>query len=131
VFDLHVCLWLSLASLLRLSGQFEKAKEALAEAEKVAEVWSRVDKIVWETESQIFASEETKVSEKLGAMSIKSVATARTDRSRWGFSKKSSDISAGRDKEVGSYGTASRGIRKVLADLHFEVFILHHTSIVE
>jgi hypothetical protein len=111
--DLQICLWLTAASLYRQSECFDEAKAAVEEAEKLSESWSRLESKVHKSPSR--------VCKPVGADGIFPSVVQQLQEKRKGTLKKSI-IAPKKSEEIKPHwGLVSKGLRRVLADILYEV----------
>ncbi|KAJ3187273.1 hypothetical protein HK101_009382 [Irineochytrium annulatum] len=112
--DMQISLWLTASALYRQLGRFDDARSAVEQAEKLAETLAKLDLRIKERGSRIFKAE------KVGTPVIQGGAT--TLRKGRGLKKyptlpPSSSQKEGRAK----WGPVDKNVRRVLADIQFEV----------
>jgi hypothetical protein len=112
VYDLQICLWLTAAALYRELHKFDDARVAIAEADRVLEALIKTEDAIGTAKSRIFLKNQ----DFSTAAILKSTGPQNVKRD-------SRKIDGG--ESVGRWGLISLALRRQMADIAFEVWILH------
>lgn len=120
-YDLFVCIWLTAAALYRGMEKFEEARGAVREAEKLADSMAQMDVMLRRLPSRVYqevsmnrASQEQK--------KLKGLLKPTSGRSR---PRKSEEEVKESLPFIPKWGPVGRAVRRVVADVAFEVSIIH------
>ncbi|KAJ3412757.1 hypothetical protein HDV05_000278 [Chytridiales sp. JEL 0842] len=109
--DLYICLWLTASSLYRQLGNFDEARAAISEAEKLSESWSRLENKVRNSPSRIC--------KPVGADLIVPFVVQQLQEKK--KSKKAAMVNGLKAEDVKRHwGLVGNGLKRVLADILFE-----------
>ncbi|KAJ3333224.1 hypothetical protein HDU76_010382 [Blyttiomyces sp. JEL0837] len=119
--DLQICLWLSTAALCRKLEHFDSARAAIEEAEKLVDVWSKLDAKLRDRPTRVCVPAgvdvtlppgiQEKVAKKKGGATLAQGASTAA-----AFKKL--------DEALPKWGLVEPSIRRVIADILFETYLL-------
>ncbi|KAI8806098.1 hypothetical protein BJ742DRAFT_369292 [Cladochytrium replicatum] len=125
VYDLLICLWITASSLYRDLEQFDEAKGAIAEAEKLAEALAKIEVSSEKGINRIPIVSERNHSQSISSPQLNGSSRGRSRQSSAKSIRSKTERFQGEEHSyLAKWGPVEPNVRRVLADIAFESFMI-------